>query len=34
MVPKDGETLLLYIAVTVRVISTAINVEHEEVRHM
>jgi hypothetical protein len=32
--PKEGETLLLYIAATNRVVSTAIVVEREEVRHM
>jgi hypothetical protein len=32
--PKEGETLLLYIAVTNRVVSTTIVIEHEEVRHV
>jgi hypothetical protein len=32
--PKEGETLLLYIAATNRVVSTAIVVEREEVRHV
>jgi hypothetical protein len=32
--PKEGETLLLYIAATNRVVSTAIVVEHEEVGHV
>jgi hypothetical protein len=34
MVPKEGETLLLYIAATNQVVSTAIIVEREEVRHV
>jgi hypothetical protein len=34
MVPKEGKTLLLYIAATNRVVSTTIVVEHEEVRHV
>jgi hypothetical protein len=34
MVPKEGETLLLYITATNRVVSTAIVVEREEVRHV
>jgi hypothetical protein len=34
MAPKEGETLLLYIAATNRVVSTAIVVEHEEVGHV
>jgi hypothetical protein len=33
-VPKEGETLLLYIATTNRVVSTAIVVEREEVGHV
>jgi hypothetical protein len=33
-VPKEGETLLLYIAATNRIVSTAIIVEHEEIRHV
>jgi hypothetical protein len=33
-VPKEGETLLLYIAATNRVVSTAIVVEREEVGHV
>jgi hypothetical protein len=33
-VPKEGKTLLLYIAVTNRVVNTAIVVEHEEVEHV
>jgi hypothetical protein len=32
--PKEGETLLLYITATNRVVSTAIVVEHEEVEHV
>jgi hypothetical protein len=32
--PKEGETLLLYIAATNRVVSTAIVVEREEVGHV
>jgi hypothetical protein len=32
--PKKGETLLLYIAATNRVVSTAIIIEREVVRHM
>ena len=32
-VPQSGETLLVYIAVTSRVVSTAIVVEHEEAGH-
>jgi hypothetical protein len=32
--PKEGETLLLYIAVTNRVVSTAIIIKREEVRHV
>jgi hypothetical protein len=32
--PKEGETLLLYITATNRVVSTAIVVEREEVGHM
>jgi hypothetical protein len=32
--PKEGETLLLYIAATNRVVSTAIIIEREEVRHV
>jgi hypothetical protein len=32
--PNEGETLLLYIAATNRVFSTAIVVEREEVRHV
>jgi hypothetical protein len=32
--PKEGETLLLYIATTNRVVSTAIVVEHEDVEHV
>jgi hypothetical protein len=32
--PKEGETLLPYIAATNRVVSTAIVVEREEVRHV
>ena len=31
--PQQDETLLIYIAATSRVISTAIVVEHEEARH-
>jgi hypothetical protein len=34
MAPKEGETLLLYIAATNRVVSTAIIVERKEVRHV
>jgi hypothetical protein len=34
MVPKEGETLLLYIVATNQVVSTAIIVEREEVRHV
>jgi hypothetical protein len=34
MAPKEGETLLLYIAATNRVVSTAIVVERKEVRHV
>jgi hypothetical protein len=33
-VPKEGETLLLYIAATNQVVSTAIVIEREEVGHM
>ena len=33
MVPRPDETLLIYIAITSRVISTAIVVEHKEVGH-
>jgi hypothetical protein len=33
-VPKKGETLLLYIAATNRVVSTAIVTEREEVGHV
>jgi hypothetical protein len=33
-VPKEGETLLLYIAATNRVVSTAIVIERKEVRHV
>jgi hypothetical protein len=32
--PKEGETLLLYIAATNRVVSTVIVVEREEVGHV
>jgi hypothetical protein len=32
--PKEGKTLLLYIATTNRVVSTAIVIEHEEVGHV
>jgi hypothetical protein len=32
--PKEGETLLLYILATNRVVSTAIVVEREEVGHV
>jgi hypothetical protein len=32
--PKEGETLLLYIATTNRVVSTAIVVKREEVGHV
>jgi hypothetical protein len=32
--PKEGETLLLYIAASNRVVSTAIVVECKEVRHV
>jgi hypothetical protein len=32
--PKEGETLLLYIVATNRVVSTAIVIEHEEVGHV
>ena len=32
-VPRPDETLLIYIAATSRVVSTAIVVEHEEVGH-
>jgi hypothetical protein len=32
--PKEGETLLLYIAATNWVVSTAIVIEREEVRHV
>jgi hypothetical protein len=32
--PKEGETLLLYIVVTNRVVGTAIVVEREEVEHV
>jgi hypothetical protein len=31
--PQSGETLLIYIAMTPRVVSTAIVVEREEARH-
>jgi hypothetical protein len=31
--PKEGETLLIYIAATNRVVSTAVVIEREEVRH-
>jgi hypothetical protein len=34
MAPKEGETLLLYIATTNQVVSTAIVVEREEVGHV
>jgi hypothetical protein len=34
MAPKEGETLLLYIVATDRVVSTAIVVEREEVGHV
>jgi hypothetical protein len=34
MVPKEGETLLLYITATNRVVSTAIVIEREEVGHV
>jgi hypothetical protein len=34
MVPKEGETLLLYIAATNQVVSTSIVVEREEVGHV
>jgi hypothetical protein len=34
MAPKEGKTLLLYIVITNRVVSTAIVVEREEVGHM
>jgi hypothetical protein len=34
MAPKEGKTLLLYIAATNRVVSTAIIVEREEVGHV
>jgi dsDNA-binding SOS-regulon protein len=34
MAPKEGETLLLYIASTNRVVSTAIVIEREEVGHV
>jgi hypothetical protein len=34
MAPKEGKTLLLYIATTNRVVSTAIVVEREEVGHV
>jgi hypothetical protein len=33
-VPKEGETLLLYITATNRVVSTAIVIEREEVGHV
>jgi hypothetical protein len=32
--PKEGKTLLLYIVATNRVVSTAIVIEREEVRHV
>jgi hypothetical protein len=32
--PKEGETLLLYITTTNRVVSIAIVMEHEEVEHV
>jgi hypothetical protein len=32
--PKEGETLLLYIAATNRVVSTVIIIDHEEVGHV
>jgi hypothetical protein len=34
MAPKEGETLLLYIAATNRVVSIAIVVEREAVEHV
>jgi hypothetical protein len=34
MTPKEGETLLLYIVATKRVVSTAIVVKHKEVGHV
>jgi hypothetical protein len=34
MVPKEGRTLLLYIAATNRVVSTTIVIEREEVGHV
>jgi hypothetical protein len=34
MAPKEGKTLLLYIAATNQVVSTAIIIEHEEVGHV
>jgi hypothetical protein len=34
MMPKEGETLLLYITTTNRVVSTAIIIKHEEVGHV
>jgi hypothetical protein len=34
MAPKEGETLLLYIAATNQVVSMAIVVEREEVGHV
>jgi hypothetical protein len=34
MAPKEGETLLLYIATTNRVVSMVIVVEREEVGHV
>jgi hypothetical protein len=34
MAPREGETLLLYIAATNRVVSTAIVIKREEVGHV
>jgi hypothetical protein len=34
MAPKEGETLLLYIAATNRVVSTAIIIKREEIGHV
>jgi hypothetical protein len=34
MAPKEGETLLLYIAATNQVVNTAIVIEREEVGHV
>jgi hypothetical protein len=34
MMRKKGETLLLYIVITNRVVSTTIVIEREEVRHV